>query len=170
MLINIRVIIFAAKNGAAPLNIVPIPRPEIADPTLIQVPTGGVTAPTAKPVINIAPNWIGDIPTATQAGKNTGVNNRIAGLTSIKVPAIRITTTIKSNMMTGEKFIVIINVAMVCGTRSSARIQMYNFEKAITIMIFALVRIAELRQSGIVFVKYFLNPLIPRNIKPTQKA
>ena len=56
MLIRISVKIFAAKKGAVPLNMVPIPKPEIADPTFMHVPTGGVTAPTASPDIKIAPN------------------------------------------------------------------------------------------------------------------
>ena len=56
MLIRISVIIFAAKKGAVPLNMVPIPKPEIADPTFMHVQTGGVTAPTASPEIKIAPN------------------------------------------------------------------------------------------------------------------
>jgi len=56
MLINIRVITLASKKGAAPLNIEPIPNPDIADATFIHVPTGGVTAPTASPEIKMAPN------------------------------------------------------------------------------------------------------------------
>lgn len=56
MHINISVRTLAAKNGRAPLNTVPIPSPEIAEATFTQVPTGGVTAPTANPEIRIAPN------------------------------------------------------------------------------------------------------------------
>ena len=56
MLIKIKVNTLAARKGAVPLNTDPIPSPDIAAATFIQVPTGGVTAPTARPVINTAPN------------------------------------------------------------------------------------------------------------------
>jgi len=56
MLIKISVITLASKKGAAPLKIVPIPKPDIADATFMQVPTGGVTAPTARAEIRMAPN------------------------------------------------------------------------------------------------------------------
>ena len=101
MQINITVRTFAVRNGILPLNIDPIPNPEIAEVTFIHVPTGGVTAPTANPVIRIAPNCTGEIPTATQAGRKTGVINKIAGLTSIKVPAIRMMITIEINITIG---------------------------------------------------------------------
>ncbi len=42
--------------GIVPLNIDPIPNPEIAEATFMHVPTGGVTAPTANAEIKIAPN------------------------------------------------------------------------------------------------------------------
>ena len=40
---------FAARKGAAPRKIVPMPSFEIAAQTLRQLPTGGVQAPTARP-------------------------------------------------------------------------------------------------------------------------
>lgn len=123
MLIKISVNTLAARNGRVPLNVDIIPSPDIAEPTFRQVPTGGVTAPTANPVINIAPNWIGDIPAATHAGRKTGVSSKIAGLTSIKVPAIRMIKTIKISMMTGERFINTTKLATASGILSSARIQ-----------------------------------------------
>ena len=135
------------------MNIVPIPNPEIAEVTFIQVPTGGVTAPTANPVIRIAPNWIGETPTASQAGRNTGVINKIAGLTSIKVPAIRIMITIEINIIIGWRFIVITNPATFSGIRSRARIQIYSFENAIITMILALVSMAEFRLAGSILVR-----------------
>ena len=58
--------------------------------TFRQLPTGGVQAPTARPITIITPNKIGETPIFIMLGKNTGVNNNIAGLTSINVPANRI--------------------------------------------------------------------------------
>ena len=124
MLNNISVNTFANKNGRAPLNTEPTPSPEIAEATFIQVPTGGVTAPTAKPDIRIAPKWMGEMPTATHAGKKTGVNNKIAGLTSMKVPAINMIKTIKINIMAGERLRAITKPATFSGILSSASIQM----------------------------------------------
>ena len=46
----------AARNGAAPRKIEPIPSLEIAAQTFRQLPTGGVQAPTAKPETRITPN------------------------------------------------------------------------------------------------------------------
>ena len=114
ILIKINVRTFAARNGMVPPNIAPIPSPEIAEATLIQVPTGGVTAPTANPVMRIAPNCTGEMPTATQAGRNTGVSNKIAGLTSIKVPAIKMIKTIKRSIITGGRFWVTTKPATAC--------------------------------------------------------
>ena len=56
MLIKIKVRTLAARKGAVPLNTDPILSPDIAAATFMQVPTGGVTAPTASPEINMAPN------------------------------------------------------------------------------------------------------------------
>lgn len=56
MQIKINVKTLAAKNGLAPRNTDPIPRPEIAEATFMHVPTGGVTAPTANPEMRMAPN------------------------------------------------------------------------------------------------------------------
>ena len=122
MQIKINVRTFAAKNGILPLNIDPIPNPEIAEVTFIHVPTGGVTAPTANPVIRIPPNCIGEIPTATHAGRKTGVSNKIAGLTSIKVPAINIIITMAINIITGGKFIATTYPATASGILSSDKI------------------------------------------------
>ena len=71
--------------------------------TFKQFPTGGVHAPTANPTTKITPNKIGEIPTSTMLGKKTGVNNKIAGLTSIKVPEINIMITNRSNILVGFK-------------------------------------------------------------------
>ena len=57
--------------------------------TLRQFQTAGVQAPTARPITIITQNKIGETPIFIMLGKNTGVNNNIAGLTSIKVPAKR---------------------------------------------------------------------------------
>jgi hypothetical protein len=126
MQININVRTFAVKKGILPLNIEPIPKPDIAEVTFIHVPTGGVTAPTANPVIRIPPNCIGEIPTATQAGRKTGVSNKIAGLTSIKVPAIKIIMTMAINIIMGGKFMATTYPATASGILSSARIQIYS--------------------------------------------
>ena len=68
---------------------VPIPRPEITEHTLRQFPTGGVQAPTASPTTSTTPNNMGDPPAAITIGRKIGVSKRIAGLTSINVPAKR---------------------------------------------------------------------------------
>ena len=143
MLIKININTLAAKNGIVPLNIDPIPNPEIAEATFIHVPTGGVTAPTANAEIRIAPNWMGEIPTAMQAGRKTGVSNKIAGLTSIKVPASKMIKTINSSIITGGRLIATTKPATASGTFSRAKTQIYNFERAIIIIILALVKIAE---------------------------
>ena len=90
IIIRNSVMIFASKKGAAPLNILPILSPVIIEQTFKQFPTGGVHAPTAKLTTKITPNKIGEIPISIMLGRKTGVNNKIAGLTSIKVPAINI--------------------------------------------------------------------------------
>ena len=82
--------IFATKKGAAPLNILPILSPVIIEHTFKQLPTGGVQAPTARPITKTTPNNIGETPISIMLGRKTGVNNNIAGLTSINVPAINI--------------------------------------------------------------------------------
>ena len=148
MLIKINVKTLAVKNGTLPLNIDPIPSPEIAEATLIHVPTGGVMAPTANPEIRMAPNCIGEIPTATQAGRKTGVSNKIAGLTSIKVPAIKMMILMKISIITGDKFKATTKPATISGILSSARIQIYSLERAMTIIILALVKIAEFKLAG----------------------
>ena len=99
--IRISVIIFATKKGAAPLNIFAILRPVIIEQTFKQFPTGGVHAPTARPITKTTPNKIGEIPISIMLGKKTGVNNRIAGLTSINVPAINIIIINKNNILVG---------------------------------------------------------------------
>ena len=99
--IRISVIIFATKKGAAPLNIFAILRPVIIEQTFKQFPTGGVHAPTARPITKTTPNKIGEIPISIMLGKKTGVNNRMAGLTSINVPAINIIIINKNNIPVG---------------------------------------------------------------------
>ena len=64
--------------------------PVIIEHTFKQLPTGGVQAPTARPITKITPKRIGEIPRLIILGRKTGVNNSIAGLTSINVPAINI--------------------------------------------------------------------------------
>ena len=63
--------------------------PDTVEHTFRHMPTGGVTKPIARPVINTAPNWIGETPSNFNAGRKTGVSNRIAGLTSTKKGAVR---------------------------------------------------------------------------------
>jgi hypothetical protein len=96
--INIRVIMLASRNGRAARNIVPMPSFDIADATFRHIPTGGVTSPTARPEIRITPNWMREILSKSIVGKNTGVSKRIAGLTSINVPVIRMIISIKNNV------------------------------------------------------------------------
>ena len=94
--INKRVKTFAARKGSAPLNMTPILRPETAEQTFRQLPTGGVHAPTASPITRTTPNKMGDPPTEITIGKKIGVNKSIAGLTSINVPASKIINIISS--------------------------------------------------------------------------
>ena len=101
MIIN--VITFAIKKGIAPLKILPMLSPVMIAQTFKQFPTGGVQAPTAKPTTKITPNKIGEIPISITLGKKTGVNNKIAGLTSMNVPDISMMITNSSNMLVGFK-------------------------------------------------------------------
>ena len=48
-------------------------------------------------------NKIGEIPISITLGKKTGVNNKIAGLTSMNVPDISMMTTNSSNILVGFK-------------------------------------------------------------------
>ncbi len=121
--INIKVMMLARRNGMAARNIVPMPSFEIAEATFKHIPTGGVTKPTARPEIRITPNWMRETPSTPMAGKKTGVSKRIAGLTSTKVPVSKMIKSIKSNITKAGRSSPEINSATVCGTRSSARIQ-----------------------------------------------
>ena len=94
--INKRVKTFAARKGRAPRNMMPILRPETAEHTLRQLPTGGVHAPTASPITSTTPNNMGEPPAEIIIGKKIGVSKSIAGLTSINVPANSIITIIRS--------------------------------------------------------------------------
>jgi len=138
MIIN--VITFAIKKGIAPLKILPILSPVMIAQTFKQFPTGGVQAPTAKPTTKITPNKIGEIPISTILGKNTGVNNKIAGLTSIKVPEINIMITNRSNILVELKPSADTDFDNWSGILSYAKTQINIFEKAIMIIIFALVK------------------------------
>ena len=53
---------FAIKKGAAPLKIFPILSPVIIAQTFKQLPTGGVQAPTARPMTKTTPKKMGDTP------------------------------------------------------------------------------------------------------------
>jgi hypothetical protein len=97
------VITFAIKKGAAPLKIFPILSPVIIAQTFKQFPTGGVQAPTAKPITKTTPNKIGETPNSRMLGKKTGVNNKMAGLTSINVPEISIITINNKSMLVDPK-------------------------------------------------------------------
>lgn len=134
------VIIFANKKGAAPLNIFPTLIPVIIEQTFKQFPTGGVQAPTAKPITKITPKSIGEIAMFMILGRKTGVNNSIAGLTSIKVPVIKIIKTNRNNILLGWSPSPWIISANLSGTLSNASTHMKIFENAIIIIIFALVR------------------------------
>ena len=98
-MIKIKVITLANEKGTAARNMVPMPSLDMADATFKHIPTGGVMSPIANPVISMTPNWIGETPSAVTAGRNTGVKSRIAGLTSTKVPVIRMIATITRRIM-----------------------------------------------------------------------
>ena len=118
------VIAFAARNGAAPLKILPISSCATAAPTFRQVPTGGVQAPTANPDTRSTPKRIGETPRPSRAGANTGVSNRIAGLTSITVPAARTIKFTKISVPVAPSPRSTTKPAMVSGTLSRASTQM----------------------------------------------
>ena len=101
IIIIISVITFAIKNGAADLNIFSMLNPVIMAHTFKQFPTGGVHAPTAKPITKITPNSIGEIPMLTTLGRKTGVKSKMAGLTSINVPDIKIIIAKNRSMLVG---------------------------------------------------------------------
>ena len=132
--------IFASKKGAAPLNILPILSPVIIEQTFKQFPTGGVHAPTAKPTTKITPNKIGEIPISIMLGRKTGVNNKIAGLTSIKVPAINIIIIKRNNIPVGSRPRPLIIFDNPSGTLSYANTHIKIFENAMMIIILALVK------------------------------
>ena len=96
IIIIISVITFAIKNGAADLNIF-----SMLKPVIIAQTTGGVHAPTANPITNITPNSIGEIPMFTILGRKTGVKSKMAGLTSINVPDIKIIIANNRSMLVG---------------------------------------------------------------------
>ena len=97
----ISVMTFAIKNGAADLNIFSMLNPVIMAQTFKQFPTGGVHAPTANPITKITPNSVGEIPMLMILGKKTGVKSKIAGLTSMKVPDIKIIIANSRSMLVG---------------------------------------------------------------------
>ena len=134
------VMIFATKKGAAPLNILPILSPVIIEHTFKQLPTGGVQAPTARPITKTTPNNIGETPILIMLGRKTGVNNNIAGLTSINVPAINIIIINNNSILVGCRPRSVIISDNPSGILSYANTQIKIFEKAIMIIIFALVR------------------------------
>ena len=101
IIIIISVITFAIKNGAADLNIFSMLNPVIMAQTFKQFPTGGVHAPTANPITKITPNSIGEIPMLTILGRKTGVKSKMAGLTSINVPDIKIIIANNKSMLVG---------------------------------------------------------------------
>ena len=80
------------------------------------MPTGGVTRPMARPVIIIAPNCSGEKPYCCMTGSRMGVSNRMAGLTSMKVPIIRISTSKISAMAHAGRLRDMKNAPTVCGT------------------------------------------------------
>ena len=79
-------------NGRAPLKISMIGMRLILLQAFRHIPTGGVTKPIARPVIIIAPNCKSLIPISCIIGSKIGVNNKMAGATSINVPIKRIST------------------------------------------------------------------------------
>lgn len=76
-------------------------KPVIIAQTFKQFPTGGVHAPTANPITKITPNSVGEIPMLMILGKKTGVKSKIAGLTSMKVPDIKIIIANSRSMLIG---------------------------------------------------------------------
>ena len=74
------------RNGMDARKIVTMSSFVIVDTTFRHIPTGGVTSPTAMPTIRMAPNCIGETPSAFMAGMNTGLKRMIAGATSTKNP------------------------------------------------------------------------------------
>ena len=80
------------------------------------MPTGGVTRPMARPVIIMAPNCSGEKPYCTMTGSRMGVSSRMAGLTSMKVPIIRISTSKISAMAHAGMFRDMKKAPTVCGT------------------------------------------------------
>ena len=133
---------FAIKKGAAPLKIFPILSPVIIAQTFKQLPTGGVQAPTARPMTKTTPNKMGETPNWIMLGKNTGVNNKMAGLTSINVPEIKIITTNNKSMLVEFKPREDIVSDSSSGILSKASTHIKILEKAIIIIILELVNTA----------------------------
>ena len=70
----------------------------------------------ARPVIIMAPNCSGEKPYCTMTGSRMGVSSRMAGLTSMKVPIIRISTSKISAMAHAGMFRDMKKAPTVCGT------------------------------------------------------
>ena len=115
-------------------------KPVIIAQTFKQFPTGGVHAPTANPITKITPNSIGEIPMYMILGKKTGVKSKMAGLTSINVPDIKIIIANNKSMLAGFRPKVDIVSDIWSGILSYANIHINNFEKAMIIIILALVK------------------------------
>ena len=115
-------------------------KPVIIAQTFKQFPTGGVHAPTANPITKITPNSVGEIPMLMILGKKTGVKSKIAGLTSMKVPDIKIIIANSRSMLVGFRPKVDIVSDIWSGILSYANIHINNFEKAMIIIILALVK------------------------------
>ena len=101
-----------------------MPKFEIAAQTFKQLPTGGVQAPTANPETKTMPKCTGDTPISVSAGRKTGVSSKIAGLTSMNVPAARMIKSTTNNVASGDNSSPATNAATASGTRSSASTQM----------------------------------------------
>ena len=122
--IKINVITLASEKGMAARNMVPMPSLEMAEATFKHIPTGGVTSPIANPVIRMTPNWMGETPREVTAGRKTGVKRRIAGLTSTKVPVIKIIALITSKIRNTGRSNPDMKAATDWGICSMTRIQM----------------------------------------------
>ena len=77
------------------------------------LPTGGVMLPMHRLYTKIRPNCTGSMPKVLTTGRNSGVKIRMAGVTSMNVPAISRMTFMISRMM----YLLVVRPRMAFATR-----------------------------------------------------
>jgi hypothetical protein len=93
----------------------------MAQPTNCTVPTGGVFRPSAQLISITTPNCSGSMPNCIAMGRKIGVQIRIVGAMSRKVPSTNSSTLIIRKITQGSVTPAFISSPVFCGTSYSAR-------------------------------------------------